>query len=286
MSRISWIASYPKSGNTWFRAFLTALVGEKLEGTLLDKLEGGPIASSKEMFELEAGIDCDDLTLEEIQSIRPDIFRSYAKQAGQRLYLKIHDARIDPEVDLQIIPTDLTQGAIYLVRNPLDIAGSWANHTGLNIEKATRSLLDDTHKLARRKSPKYKDQLQQFLGNWSFHVQSWTEQTEFPVLAIRYEDLLEDPVYHFEQATQFLELDKTQIEIERAVNTVRFEKLQKWETKNGFKEKPHKSKQFFRKGTSGSWQGELPDTCVEQIIDKHRSTMQRFGYLDAKNNPT
>lgn len=285
MKAISWIASYPKSGNTWFRAFLTALIGKNIEGTILEKLEGGPIASSKEIFELEAGVGSGDLTHREIQSIRPDVFRSYAKQTSQRLYLKIHDSRIDPEFDLQLIPADVTQNAVYLVRNPLDIAGSWANHTGIDIEKATRSLLDDSHKLANDKSPKYKDQLQQFLGNWSFHVQSWTEQTEFPTLTIKYEDLLEAPDCHFKRASQFLELENSETEIERAIDASRFKKLQKWENQHGFKEKPHKSKQFFRKGTSGSWREELPPSCVERIVDKHQATMQRFGYVDKQGNP-
>lgn len=286
MKRISWIASYPKSGNTWFRAFLTALIGKDLEGPLLQELEGGPIASAKELFDLEAGVDSGDLKQSEIQAIRPDIFRSYALNSNERLYLKIHDARVDNTTHIDIIPADVTQAAIYLIRNPLDIVGSWANHAGISIEKAAQSLLDENHILASSSSPKYKNQLQQYLGTWSFHVQSWTEQTRFPVLPLRYEDLLESPLPHFQQATQFLQLDKSQAEIENAINAARFDKLQSWESANGFKERPKKSKRFFRKGKAGNWRQELPIQYVERIIEAHGKTMQRFGYLDPNGQPT
>ena len=286
MKRISWIASYPKSGNTWFRAFLTALLGSNLEGPILEELEGGPIASSKEMFDLEAGVDSCELTVSEIQRIRPDVFRSYASRSSERLYLKIHDARVDRENGIDIIPPDATQGAIYLIRNPLDIAASWANHSGTSLEKSTDCLINETHILAKASSRKFANQVQQFLGSWSDHVRSWTDCQDFPVLAIRYENLLAAPLEHFSRAQKFLEIDKTSEQVEQAIASTRFETLQSYEAQHGFKERPKGSKQFFRKGKSGSWREELPAECAKRIIDAHGETMRRFGYLDASGKPT
>ena len=44
---IVWLASYPKSGNTWTRAFLTAYLGDEDQAVDINDLEGGPIASSR-----------------------------------------------------------------------------------------------------------------------------------------------------------------------------------------------------------------------------------------------
>lgn len=285
MKPISWIASYPKSGNTWFRAFLTALIGRELEGPILDELEGGPIASSMEMFELEAGVDCSELTVSEIQFIRPDVFRSYAKRTPEHLYLKIHDARIDKLTNSDIIPPDATQGAIYLIRNPLDIAVSWANHSGVTIEKSARSLIDKKHTLVPLKDRAYGNQVPQFIGCWSNHVSSWTNHDRFATLVLRYEDLLADPAFHFGRATKFLKIEKTSEDIEKAVEATRFDKLQKQEAEHGFSERPRRSKQFFRNGKAGSWHEELPSEWADRIIEAHSETMRKFGYIDERGKP-
>lgn len=286
MKRIWWLASYPKSGNTWFRAFLTALLARDPEGSLLDTLEGGPIASSSEVFDLETGIDSCELTFAEIQAIRPDVFRSYARRATEPLYLKIHDARIDPETGVDLAPAEVTRGAIYLLRNPLDVAVSWAHHCCASIEKGAAGLLKARYSIASKDGRGSDGQVRQTLGCWSGHARSWIDQDSFPTLALRYEDMLADPARAFGRAAAFLELDKGPEEIARAIKETAFDTLQRLESERGFAERPSLSKQFFRKGRAGSWREELPEEWSRKLIDAHGETMRRFGYLDEKGAPT
>ena len=73
MNGIIWLASYPKSGNTWFRVFLTNLRGEEDGPAQINKLGSTPIASARGIFDDEAGIEASDLTPDEIDRLRPEI---------------------------------------------------------------------------------------------------------------------------------------------------------------------------------------------------------------------
>lgn len=279
MKTIWWLASYPKSGNTWFRAFLTSLMKRDLEGSLLDHLGGGPIASAREVFEFETGVESDELRTDEVQRIRPDVYRSFATRSTDPLYLKAHDARIDPVRDLCLIPSDATAGAVYIIRNPLDVAVSSAHFNGCDTSKATKNLLSKTFTIARNEV-RAASQLDQVLGTWSHHVRSWTEHQDFPVLVLRYEDMLEDPTTHFSRAAAFLQIEMHAEDITRAINETRFDLLQKAEAEHGFSERSMHSKQFFRKGKAGSWREELSTECADKLVEAHGEVMRRHGYVD------
>ena len=45
---IVWLASYPKSGNTWLRAVLTSYLRDDGEPASINALIGGPVASDRE----------------------------------------------------------------------------------------------------------------------------------------------------------------------------------------------------------------------------------------------
>ena len=66
---IIWLASYPKSGNTWFRIFLTNLLQKHTSPANINELTGGPIASSRQLFDELTGIDSSDLTFDEIEKL-------------------------------------------------------------------------------------------------------------------------------------------------------------------------------------------------------------------------
>lgn len=276
---IVWLASYPKSGNTWFRAFLTALLGD---GDLnINQMRNDGILSSRAIFEDATDTDSTYFYDSEIKVILPDIFRHVATQYNkERLFIKSHDAYTYNAVNKPIIPKEPTRCALYFIRNPLDIASSFANHQGSSIDEAISTMNQPKGALAKQHGNyNIKSQFRQLMLSWSGHVESWTSSdVPFPVLVLRYEDMLADGLNTFSKAVKFIGLEKSQKEIENALFESRFEKLKEQEVKNGFGEKNRNSKSFFRNGQSGGWKQELSSEQVRLIVNNHHQVMLKFGY--------
>ncbi len=278
MSSIIWLASYPKSGNTWFRVFLTNLRGEEDGPAQINRLNSTPIASAREIFDDEAGIEASDLTSDEIDRLRPEIYTHLAEQANETLFMKVHDACTSNDKNIPLFPKEATAGAIYFIRNPLDVAISFANHSGGDYDTAISRMAEETFAFCGRPK-RLHNQLRQKLLSWSSHVKSWTEQAPFPVCVLRFEDMKQKPVETFEKAIRFSGLEYGREEILKALELSSFEELQRQEKEDGFKEKSPRSDMFFRKGEVGSWREELTKKQAERVINDHRSVMRRFGYL-------
>ncbi len=75
--RIVWLASYPKSGNTWMRAFLSNYLADGDKPVDINSLDtGGPIASARTIFDEAVGVEASDLTQDEIERYRPRVYRA------------------------------------------------------------------------------------------------------------------------------------------------------------------------------------------------------------------
>jgi hypothetical protein len=269
---IVWLASYPKSGNTWLRAVLANYRREKEGPADINNL-GSPIASRRHEFDEITGVEASDLTIEEIDTLRPAVYRHLAAHARDPLPQKIHDAYTPA-----LIPTDVTRGAIYIIRNPLDVAVSYANHLGVSIDRAISWMGDETYTIAagRRHLP---NQLRQRLLSWSGHALSWVDQSAFPVHVVRYEDMSLLPCETFAPALDFAGLATDAARLERAIANSSFEKLQQQEEAHGFDERPSTTGVFFRQGKPGGWRDALDASQVEHIVQDHAEVMRRFGYL-------
>lgn len=272
---IIWLASYPKSGNTWFRAFLSALLNDGK--VAINEMKTDGIFSSRQVFDSFTDIDAENLNEEELQLLHPQVFTQVAANSRKKLYVKIHDAYTFNTAGKPIVPTEPTQCAVYIIRNPLDIAASLANHNRQSLDAAIAALNNPDHYLNPSKT-KFLDQVPQFTGSWSYHVESWLSHPPFPVMCIRYEDLLESPVEHFTRAVAFLKLDATAAAIEKAVTASSFDKLKEQEDSVGFSEATNHQTRFFRKGHAGGWKDELSATQADNIVTAHSDVMKKFGY--------
>jgi len=279
MNGIIWLASYPKSGNTWFRVFLTNLRGEEEGPVQINRLDSTPIASARSIFDDEAGIEASDLTFDEIDRFRPEIYEHLAEQAEETPFMKVHDAYTSNDNNIPLFPEEATAGAIYIIRNPLDVAISFAHHSGWDYDKAILRMADAKSAFCG-KPKRLHNQLRQKLLSWSSHVKSWTEQSFFPVCVLRYEDMKLNSVETFEKAVQFSGLEYGREEILKALELSSFEELRRQEKEDDFKEKSPSSDMFFRKGKIGSWREELTEKQAEQVMHDHREVMRRFGYLE------
>ncbi|MGD8781907.1 MAG: sulfotransferase domain-containing protein [Ignavibacteria bacterium] len=279
MNGIYWLASYPKSGNTWFRIFLANLLSDKDEPVDINNMGiRNTIASNRGMFDELIGYDSSDLTMDEIDSLRPDLYSLFAKIDDNIKYLKIHDAYTKLNDGRNIIPNDGTLGALYIIRNPLDVAVSFANHSQITIEKSVDRMCEADFSFCR-KDDVMSIQLRQKLLSWSGHVKSWTEQTDMKVHVIRYEDMKKKPYETFKSSIEFLGLNDKLDKLERAIGFSDFKIVKKQEEENGFIEKPVKAESFFREGETASWKKYLNKEQINKIIENHKEVMIKFGYL-------
>jgi hypothetical protein len=275
---IIWLASYPKSGNTWFRAFLTALLGN---GDInINEMKTDGIFSSRTIFDNCTDMDSTDLYDSEVKNLMPEVFKHQAElYRKEKLFVKIHDAYLLNNNSQPIVPAEPTFCALYFIRNPLDVVGSLANHNGSTIDEAIQLMNNPQGSLAKQpKNRNVNNQFKQLMLSWSGHVNSWTADLPFPVLVIRYEDMLADALGIFTRAVEFMKINVSASQIEKAIEETRFEKLQKLENAGGFVEKNSRSGKFFRKGIASNWVNELTSLQIKSITDNHAEVMQQHNY--------
>lgn len=184
-----WLASYPKSGNTWLRIFLANYLLDNPKGGMhvFDKMKQATRNDSpRDQIEEFAERPLDELELCEVFKAREAYLLRLADQEKSTL-IKTHQANAK-FFDSAIIPPELTLCALYVVRNPQDIVSSFADFMGMTVDDAAVRLNRDGYSMALTES-----QTPQFLGTWSMHVRSWFASGGFPVQVLRYEDMLENP---------------------------------------------------------------------------------------------
>jgi hypothetical protein len=155
-----------------------------------------------------------------------------------------------------------------------------ANHNGSSIEEAITLMNDPLGMLVKQKGNKnIRQQFPQLMLDWGKHVESWINKLPFPVLVVRYEDMLEKPVETFSNAARFIGLTFTEKELILALNKCSFSNLKEKEQQAGFIEKMRGVKTFFRAGKQDSWKAELTTGQIELITMNFQSVSNLFNYL-------
>jgi aryl sulfotransferase len=273
--RTVWLASYPKSGNTWFRAVYSAL---RTDGAP-DLGALGTIASSRERFDDALSIPSSDLTRDEIEYLRPRADDVVDEEFDHLHLQKIHDQLSSGPASRYIVSVAATHCAIYLIRDPRDVAVSLAHHNESGVDWAAVKVNDPGTAISNR-TDDISDQLLQRVGSWSVHVRSWVDNAPFPVHPVRYEDCLADPIAVFGAAFSAAGFD---IETDKLIDAVKqssFAALREREGAEGFREARSRSAPFFRQGTAGGWREQLSQGLADDIAAAHAEVMARFGYLD------
>ena len=279
MSRVVWIASYPKSGNTWLRALLAGYVGEGAFD--LNRLGRGVQMSGLRSLADVFGLDPALLREDEIEALRPESSRVLARDVADwdlPAFAKVHAANTVTPTGERAFPTG-TGRALYVVRNPLDVAASWGPFFGVGVDQAIAALADDGHTL-NRLARGFLPILPETLLSWSGHVRSWVDGDGVPVRVVRYEDLLSDTAGTFAEALRWTGVAPEPDRVAAAVEAARFDRLRQREAAEGFVEHPRHMAQapFFRKGKAGSWRDELTAEQARRVVAGHREVMERLGY--------
>jgi len=285
MKAIVWLASYPKSGNTWFRTFLTNFLLNGDKPADINHLEGGPIASARPPFDEAVGYDSGEMTFDEIDHLRPEVYLHQAHHAKETQYCKIHDAYTFLPDGRSLIPAAATACALYFIRNPLDVAVSFAYHGAHNRFGRMVNRMGNNENSFCGTDATETMQLRQKLLSWSNHAKSWIDAPGIRVLPIRYEDMKLHPQKTFGAAIRFAGLPDDSARIAKAIRFSDFKEVQIQEQKTGFGERSPGAKSFFRKGEAGAWRESLKPKHAAKIIRDHHEMMHRFGYLDDNNEP-
>lgn len=282
--KIIWLASYPKSGNTWFRIFLSNLLSKENHPVDINNLFATPIASNRELFDEATGLSSSDLTPLEIDNLRPGVYEYAARNSNEILFQKVHDAWLKTESGEPMFSSKVTKSVVYFVRNPLDVAVSFSNHLSKSLKSTVKIMADDGYSFGST-SDRLHLQLRQRLLSWSNNIKSWVDESNLPIIVLRYEDMKSDTLASFSKVLRFIDIKASEDEILEAIGFSDIREMQKQEAEKGFKEKPANATLFFRKGEAGSWRKELSDDLVKQICADHRELMLRYGYLDEQGNP-
>jgi hypothetical protein len=278
---IVWIASYPRSGNTWIRIFLHHLLRIKRglpagEGEIDRITESSPnIAGNVELFARVMGKPVAGASMQDVVLARPKVAEAMARQASGVLTVKTHSV-LGRVFDTPLINLGVSVGAIYVVRNPLDVAISLAEHSSRPIDATITSMA--AHLNASMSTDLFAAEI---WGSWSENVRSWTENAPQVVKVVRYEDLIEDPVAQFTALAEHMRIGAAPAEIEEAVRLSSFAELTKRADSGGPAARLEWIDGFFRAGRAGQWKEGLTPEQVRRIVADHREEMARFGYLPA-----
>lgn len=273
MGGIVWLASYPKSGNTWVRAFLHNLIFKSEESYDINKINLLSVGdSAREWYDEFLSKTCQDWGMDETAAARPRVHSKIAGLTDGLIFVKTHNALVTHAGSPMITPA-LTAGAIYMIRNPLDIVVSMSHYFQMDLDSAITIM-----NRSFEPRPSNEKVVYQMWGSWSENVTTWTRKLDSSLFVLRYEDLLEDPMIPFSALVEFLYLCPTRRQLERAVENSGFKNLQAQEQEHGFVEMPS-SGQFFRKGVSGQWRELLTESQIQAVVDAHYEQMSRFGYL-------
>lgn len=279
MKNLVWLASYPRSGNTWFRFFLSSLMSEKGNEHGTYRPDFNLHANSRAMFDELIGINSSDLTLKEINNLKPNVFKLLSQRSKDRIFIKTHEQFHINANGYPVFPPRDTMGCLYFVRNPLDVVVSNAFYFSQSFDETITMFnnpLQSLHPSTNNMLPV----LEEKLGSWSDHATSWIH-SGLNVHVMRYEDMIDNPGEAFGKALSFLHLSYPDKKILEAVSAASFENLKKSEINDGFREKLQSCSSFFRSGKSGDWKTALTNKQAKLIVDTHEQVMKKLGYLES-----
>ena len=271
---IIWLASYPKSGNTWMRIFLANYLMNTQQPMPINQVHrfgmGDTIART---YQMVAGRPIDINDPMQILPLRDKVLRGIVGNNADVNFVKTHNIRREA-FGVNLIPDLYTRSSVYIIRNPLDMVLSYARHHGQTLEEAVHAIgHSDNATIGTGES------VATFMGSWSEHVNSWTMRAPWPQLTIRYEDLLDDPETHFAKALEHIGVPVEPERLKRAIKHASFKEVKRQEKKHGFVEKSASADSFFTSGKAGGWKTDLPSDLAERVVNDHRTTMKRYGYL-------
>ena len=270
LQRIIWLASFPKSGNTWVRSFLANYFqppGKTLDINSLRYFTTSDVR--QDYFDQAKGGPFRGRTIEDWIAVRPKALRLIAAAKSGHHFVKTHCqvARIGA---VDVILPEVTAAAVYILRNPFDVAPSYARHLSLDLDAAIERMAT---RLAVHAN---ENRVMEFIGRWDKHIVSWTSAPGLPLHVMRYEDMLADAEKAYRALLGFLRVPVDEAQLSRTLKATSFQVLQKQEVEKGFGERPKEMKQFFATGAAGGWRDALSPAQVARIRSEFLPVLEKW----------
>ena len=282
---IFWIASYPKSGNTWLRALLSSYYYSKdgkYDQSLIKKIGQFPEKRHFKNFEYNKDIvtDTSKYWIKAQEKINLD---------NSLRFFKTHNS-FGALNNNQFTDKKNSIGGIYIIRDPRNVITSLKNHYELNDDQALEWMMNEKnfiYDVVNFEKDGYSDF--QFISSWRMNYKSWKIQSKIPIKIVKYEDLLSETFIVFKDIIKFINeitFNKEKINIDKLKNSVSstfFDKLKDDEDKNGFLEavvsKKNKTKiPFFYLGPKNDWKKILTKKLQNEISDVFKNEFNELGY--------
>ena len=276
---IIWLASYPKSGNTWMWFFIKSYFNPPNKKFSINHDKDDPYLL--ETFPTERGFNELNINYQDFYDISKNWInlQSLINLNNKTNYLKTHNAMCTINNN-KFTDINNTLGAIHIVRDPRDVLVSYSSYKSENIDKTLEILLsNDSYEYSKFNDKFYKRSL---MGSWSSHYNSWKNYKSKETLLVKYEDMVNKPNSTFLKVLNYLKkITKVEInhnKLNRAIDETSFENLKNLEIKEGFKVNPSK-KPFFRKGKVGDWKEKLNKDQTQKIEKAFKAEMIELGYI-------
>ena len=278
LKNLLWVASYPKSGNTWMRAILTSLFYSDdgiFDFKLLPKIDQ---FEKLQYFDFVKNINIEEYKkLNELPTISKYWVEAQKRiESKELIFFKTHSCNYSHN-NLNYTNQIKTRGGIYIIRDPRDVAVSYSKFIGESIDLTIDYMLAQSRQIWNQNKS-----VGIIVSRWDYHVASWLN-LKAPIIFIRYEDLLDKTEKILSELINFLteelriKINVNQKKIDNIIQSTSFSLLKQNEEKEGFRE-ASKSSVFFREGKSMQWKNDLNEKQISKLETNFSETMKKFNY--------
>jgi len=277
---IIWIASYPKSGNTWIRSFLTAYYFCEDGIFDINKLNNIQDYPNKQFFKNEVKDG-------EIHKHWDESQRTIVNEKKIK-FLKTHNSLITAFGNDFTSPK-YSLGVIYIIRDPRNIITSVKNHNDFETYEKALEFIQNENTIISDYKHLNNYAKTNIINSWRINYQSWLSNNRYRRMTIKYEDLIENPNQTLRDLIIFVNTicrfnNSVDIKkLENAIQSTTFEKLQNLENIGKFSENVYSTKnkkkiKFFYLGPNNNWKDRLNKDLINKMNTYYKEDLERFGY--------
>ena len=280
MKKIIWISSYPKSGNTFLRAMLSAYFYSE-DGIFKQDYLKNIAEFPRDFFELKLSNNFLN-EIEEYETIQKKI----SNTSKEIIFLKTHLANLTVNKIIPTINKDYSMCAIYIVRDPRNVILSLKNHYNLGIKECLNFLMNNKNFISIQNKDLSKGYTP--ILDWSSNYLSWKKQQNINTIFIKFENLVFDQektfIYILNKLKKFINLEIDQKKIENIIKTTKFKYLRQLEEKEGFIENKimgiqNNDRFFFNKGGEQNFNKDLNKNIIDEVNKKYKELLLKLNYL-------